>query len=203
MLKIGALIYPGFELLDLFGPMEMFGTMPEEFQLQLVAAEAGPVKSSGQLTAHADLALKDGHEFDVLFLPGGIGTRELIRDQEMLDWITKAGDAADHVLTVCTGSGIIAKAGLLDGHRATTNKMAFGWVEKMGPEVQWVKQARWVVDGKFRTSSGVSAGMDMALDFIADLHGREKAEEVAMWAEYEWHQDAARDPFAKLHGLVE
>lgn len=202
MLKIGALIYPDFELLDLFGPMEMFGTMPDEFQLQLVAAEAGPVKSSGQLMAHADLSVKDGHEFDVLFLPGGIGTREMIRDQEMLDWIRKAGDAADHVLTVCTGSGIIAKAGLLDGHRATTNKMAFGWVEKMGPEVQWVKQARWVVDGKFRTSSGVSAGMDMALDFVADLHGRDRAEEVAMWAEYEWHQDASRDPFAKLHGLV-
>jgi transcriptional regulator GlxA family with amidase domain len=105
-------------------------------------------------------------------------------------------------MTVCTGTSLLARTGLLDGRRATTNKLAFEWVKSQGPNVNWVKQARWVVDGKFVTSSGVSAGMDMALDVISRLHDEDTAQFVANVTEYEWHRDADWDPFAKLAGLV-
>lgn len=103
---------------------------------------------------------------------------------------------------MCTGSALLARAGLLDGVRATTNKIAFEWVAAQGPDVIWKKQARWVEDGKFFTSSGVSAGIDMSLALIQKLLGEKSAEQIAIWAEYEWHRDATWEPFAKVHGLV-
>jgi transcriptional regulator GlxA family with amidase domain len=103
-------------------------------------------------------------------------------------------------MSVCTGSALLARAGLLDGIRATSNKRAFDWVVSQGPAVKWIGQARWVEDGKFATSSGVSAGIDMALAIIARVLGTETAEKDAIGMEYEWHRDAAWDPFAKIWG---
>src|SRR6185436_21194152 len=102
----------------------------------------------------------------------------------------------------CSGTALLARTGLLDGHRATTNKMFFDSIAVEGPKVEWVKEARWVEDGKFATSSGVSAGMDMALAVIARLWGEPLAERLALATEYEWHSDAGWDPFARAHGLV-
>jgi transcriptional regulator GlxA family with amidase domain len=93
-------------------------------------------------------------------------------------------------------------AGLLDGRRATSNKRAFDWVVEQGPRVQWIRQARWVEDDRFVTSSGVSAGIDMTLAVIAKLTSLDTAEQIAVRMEYEWHRDSSRDPFAKVHGLV-
>jgi transcriptional regulator GlxA family with amidase domain len=92
--------------------------------------------------------------------------------------------------------------GLLDGKKATTNKQDFNDTVHLGPNVNWVKKARWVEDGKFFTSSGVSAGMDMALAAAASLFGRERADEMAEGCEYTWHSDPDWDPFAKSAGLV-
>ena len=92
---------------------------------------------------------------------------------------------------------MLAKAGLLDGKRATTNKLAFDWVASQGPKVDWQRKARWVEDGKFITSSGVSAGTDMALALIARLCGIDQAREAAHWAEYVWNEDSRDDPFAR------
>jgi len=96
----------------------------------------------------------------------------------------------------------LGMTGVLDGHKATTNKMDFTKTVHLAPNVTWVKKARWVEDGKFFTSSGVSAGMDMALAAMAHLFGIELADNLALGCEYEWHKDATRDPFAKLAGLV-
>jgi transcriptional regulator GlxA family with amidase domain len=106
------------------------------------------------------------------------------------------------VASVCTGSLLLAKAGLLEGRRATTNKRAFKLVAGLAPEVSWVAEARWVEDGPFFTSSGVSAGMDMALGLIAHLLGREASIAAANRAEYVWHEDKRWDPFAKLNHLT-
>ena len=91
---------------------------------------------------------------------------------------------------------MLAKTGLLNGRRATSNKRAMDWVVSVNPAVNWVHRARWVVDGKFYTSSGVSAGIDMALGFLADRFGQEAAEEAALGAEYLWNRDRDNDPFA-------
>ena len=123
-------------------------------------------------------------------------------EQRMIDWIDAQCDKSDYVATICTGSLLLAATGRLDGRRATTNKKVYSdWTPRFD-KVEWVPQARWVEDGKYLTSSGVSAGMDMALALIAKVYGEEAAEEAAMGSEYEWHKDADWDPFASVHGLV-
>jgi transcriptional regulator GlxA family with amidase domain len=182
--------------------MEMFGHLPDDFDLTLVAQDRGAVRSAQKLAAVAEASTGDDTRYDILFVPGGPGTRVVLKDGDLLDWIARTAQQAEYVLSVCTGSALLAKAGVLDGVRATTNKAAFDWVVSQGPDVDWQRQARWVQDGRFFTSSGVSAGMDMTLAVIEHLHGSEQAEDVALVCEYEWHRDAARDPFAQAHGLV-
>ncbi len=202
MREIAALIFPGFELLDVFGPMQMFGLLDEEFSLHLVAEQAGPVISNQGLSACATRACGAYRDADILFDPGGAGTRREVGNVKLLDWIAGMAGRTEFTLSVCTGSALLAKAGVLDGVRATTNKAAFAWAVQQGPEVRWQRRARWVEDGAFFTSSGVSAGMDMALGAIAAMHGTGSAEKVAMWCEYSWHRDRHTDPFAAIHGLI-
>jgi transcriptional regulator GlxA family with amidase domain len=93
---------------------------------------------------------------------------------------------------------LLAAAGILDGRRATTNKAFYTQIVNAGPKVNWVKEARWVDDGNIVTSSGVSAGIDMALHVIARLYGDESAEKIAQLTEYQWHRNADVDPFAQF-----
>jgi transcriptional regulator GlxA family with amidase domain len=199
---LGVVLFEGFETLDVFGPVEMLGHLDKTLSLITVAEQAGPVASFQGPRAYADYSLDDCPALDLLILPGGQGTRTGVENDSLIDWIRARAEVAELVMTVCTGTSLLARTGLLDGRRATTNKLAFEWVKSQGPNVRWVKQARWVVDGKFVTSSGVSAGMDMALDVISRLHDEDTAQFVADVTEYEWHRDADWDPFAKLAGLV-
>ncbi|MFZ0889888.1 MAG: DJ-1/PfpI family protein [Candidatus Binataceae bacterium] len=199
---VGAILFPGFELLDVFGPLEAYGMAAGQFRVTLVAENAGPVPSAQGPSALAEYGFGDCPHLDLILVPGGIGTREGVRDARLLGWLGERAEEAEIVTSVCTGAALLAKAGVLDGIRATTNKLVFKWVEEQGPAVKWERQARWVEDGKFMTSSGVSAGIDMALAVIARLVGSQVAETAATFMEYEWHRDAAWDPFAKIHGLV-
>src|SRR5213083_674285 len=178
---LGVVLFPGFELLDVFGPLEAFGGLGGLFNVVTVAERAGPVASAQRVRAVADHGLADCPHLDLL---------------------ARRAAEAEIVTSVCTGAALLARAGLLDGRRATTNKAFFQWVADQGPRVTWVKVARWVDDGKFVTSSGVSAGIDMALHVIARTHGREVSENVARAMEYDWHTDADWDPFAKVWGLA-
>jgi putative intracellular protease/amidase len=109
----------------------------------------------------ADYSLADCPRIDVMLVPGGIGTRREVQTALLLDWLRQRAAQAEIVSSVCTGAALLARAGLLDGRRATSNKLSFKWVTEQGPAVEWIlRQARWVEDGKFATSSGVSAGID-------------------------------------------
>lgn len=134
----------------------------------------------------------------------GQGDSALIEaeDPVLMQWIKDASENAERVMAVCTGTVLLGMTGALDGRKATTNKLDFTATVSLAPNVEWVKEARWVEDGKFFTSSGVSAGIDMALAAIANLYGIDKAEETAEGCEYIWNKDAERDPFAKLAGLI-
>jgi putative intracellular protease/amidase len=198
-LKVGAVLFPGFELLDVFGPLEL---LPWGKEIVMLAECPGAVPSAQGPQAVAEAALADAGALDVLLVPGGMGTRREASNQPFLDELRRQAEAARFVATVCTGSALLARTGLLDGRRATTNKRAFAWVSSQGPAVQWVARARWVEDGKFFTSAGVSAGMDMALGLVARLLGREASIGIAQAAEYEWHEDPHWDPFAQLNGLL-
>ena len=130
-----------------------------------------------------------------------MGTRTLVSDNAFLQMLAARVREAKWCLSVCTGSALLAAAGCLDGHSATSNKKAFGWASSFGSGVDWKAAARWVADGKFYTSSGVAAGMDMALGFIADQYGENLAQQIANDTEYARQTDAEQDDFAALHGL--
>lgn len=200
--RLGVVLFPDFELLDVFGPVEMFGNLTGLVDPVMVAEEAGPVVSAQKVSVVADHGFADCPKLDYILVPGGIGTRTAIDNPEMMSFLKKRVGEAELAMTVCTGTALFAKAGLLDGRRATTNKMVFQWVADQGPKVEWIKQARWVEDGKFATSSGVSAGIDMALAVIERLYGKETSKALEVGTEYDRHTDASWDPFAKVHGLV-
>lgn len=199
---IGVVLFEDFELLDVFGPLEMFGNYPENFKIVMVAEKPGFVSSAQGPQSKVEQVFSDDIQYDILLVPGGQGTRAEVNNPVLLDWLVAQARGAEYVTSVCTGSAILAKTGLLDGLRATGNKMNFSFVMSQGPRVDWVKEARWVEQDKFFTSSGVSAGMDMSLGLIEKILGKEAAKQSAIWAEYDWHEDASWDPFAKIHGLV-
>lgn len=132
---------------------------------------------------------------DVLIVPGGMGTRNDMTAE--IDFIRRMYPSLKAVLTVCTGSTICARAGILDGRRATTNKRNWEWATSTGSHVKWIGEARWVVDGNITTASGVAAGMDATYAFISANYGEEIAQELANNAEYVRWTDADYDPFAK------
>ena len=194
--KVGAVLFPGFELLDLYGPLEMLGLLGDQISITLFAEIPGAIKSSVGVKGYAEASLKEASALDLLLIPGGIGTRALVLENRFIDLLREKAREAHLVATVCTGSALLAKTGLLDGHRATSNKIAFDWVREQGPSVHWVREARWVEDGKFFTSSGISAGIDMTLGLISHLYSRETALEVARRAEYLWNEDRNNAPFS-------
>jgi transcriptional regulator GlxA family with amidase domain len=199
---VGALLFPEFELLDVFGPLEMFGVLPEHFEIVLLAEGSEPVPSAQGPRAAIDRTLAAPGGIDVLLVPGGRGTRREADNAALLAFLQSLSPALEHLAAICTGSGLLAAAGLLDGRKATSNKQSFGWASGRGPQTEWVPEARWVRDGNIWTSGGVAAGMDMALALIAELVDERTALAVADGTEYEWHRDAGWDPFAKRAGLV-
>ncbi len=200
--SVAVVLFDGFELLDVFGPLEMFGVLPEQFAISLIGPTPGPVRSAQGPEVVAQYAYQGAPRAQVVLVPGGIGTRRLVRDPEFFGWLGRWASNAEYVTSVCTGSGVLAAAGLLDGYRATSNKREFAWACEQGPAVQWVPEARWLQDRDRWTSSGVAAGMDMALALIAHLHRDRVAAAVADGVEYEWHQDSNWDPFAAKNGLT-
>lgn len=199
MRNFNVILFNEFETLDVFGPVEVIGTMEDIYHQEYYSLEGGLVtsKHNAQVMTRPFSEMEDTF---VLFIPGG-GTSYLTQNPEYIRQLASMVEKAQYVLTVCTGSGLLAKTGLLDGRRATTNKMLFTWTTGFGPDVNWVKHARWVKDGRFYTSSGVSAGIDMTLDFIRDLHGFEAAQYVADYIEYVWISDCNHDPFAAIYEL--
>lgn len=193
--RVAALAFDRFELLDLFGPLEFFGMDKAAFEILIVGATDAPIQSAQGPRIVADAVFDAIDGCDILLVPGGSGTRSGVDDPTLIDTIARLASKAEIVASVCTGAALLAKAGLLSGRAATTNKNAFDWVATQGPEVDWRRRARWVEDGRFVTSSGVSAGMDMTLAVIARLLGDQAAADAARWAEYVPNLDPANDPF--------
>jgi putative intracellular protease/amidase len=209
-LTLGVILYPGFELLDVFGPLEMFNSVGRAALIShMVAERAGPV-SAGTVAdgpvgprVLADYGFDDAPELDLLLIPGGVGTFPELANPKMLEFLRARSRRARITASVCTGSALLAKAGILDGLRATSNKQVFALATRQSGNVEWVEAARWVDAGAVVTSAGVSAGMDMALAIIARLFGNDAAETIAVATEYTWHRDADVDPFvAHLNQLA-
>ncbi len=133
-----------------------------------------------------DRSFADAGAIDVLIVPGGQGTRPLVSDQAVLDWIRARADEAELVLSVCTGALLLAKCGLLDGLAATTHHLSLGLLEELAPRTVVRADERWVDNGRVITSAGVAAGIDMSFHVVKRLLGSEAAETTARYIEYPW-----------------
>lgn len=187
--------------------------------LRLVAANLSPVSCGPIAPDTTGLAfagpqtLQPSHTFttcpalDVLLVPGGPGaltptpSGQAADTDAALDFIRMRFDSLKYLITVCTGAGIAAQAGVLDGKMATANKRRWHQVVALGPRTHWVANARWVVDGKLWTTSGVSAGIDGVVAWIARVFGDTVADQVCLGMEYVRRMDSADDPFAGINGV--
>ena len=198
--RFAAILFEGFETLDVFGPIEIFGMLPEKYAVEFYSMRGGLVRSTQNVRADTLPIGGLAGEY-LLFLPGGMGIAFMKQYAESGVGKPLIGPAFSFSQDILPAVGetplrLLARAGLLKGLAATTNKRAFEWASSNDTEVRWQRRARWVRDGKFYTSSGVSAGMDMALGFIADTEGRAVAEDIARRIEYLWNDNPTDDPFA-------
>lgn len=197
--NVGIFIFHNVEVLDFAGPYEVFsrartvaGTesrLTEDnapFNVFTVAQSQEGLKAVGGLSVSPDYAFDNAPAIEVLLIPGGMGTSPLIDDQLVIDWIAHTAASANLVTSVCTGSLLLAKAGLLDGHRATTHWGALDLLGTLGKNITVERESRYV-DDIVVTSAGVSAGIDMSFHVVEKLCGKEIADETAHYIDYPRH----------------
>jgi transcriptional regulator GlxA family with amidase domain len=194
--KVGILIFDGVAALDVAGPLEVLSRARLEpgvesrrsdeqalFDVFTVARTREPVTATGGLVLVPRHSFADAPHVDLLLVPGGFGTRPMLQDPDVVEWIRATAAKARLTASVCTGALLLARAGLLDGRRATTHWGSFGLLASLGKDITVDRQARFVDDGVL-TSAGVASGMDLALHVVETLFGREVADETARYIEY-------------------
>lgn len=201
-IQVGILIFDEVEVLDFCGPFEVFSItrMDEEkrleesspFEVFLIAEKEGPVTTSGGMRVTPDGTLEQCPPLEILVVPGGLGTRREMNNSRLLDWIGTRAKQVKTVASVCTGSLLLGRAGLLDGRRATTHWGTLDLLEKLFPGTIVERELRFVEDGNVITSAGVSAGIDMALAVVAKYLGEEIARATARRMEYPFPESGAR-----------
>lgn len=199
MREVVTILFNQFETLDVFGPIEVLGRLDNHFHPEFYSQFGGAITSSQNVSVNTKPFSEINLEKYILFIPGGVGTRDLVKDFIFINKLKSLSIKAEYILTVCTGSILLSKTGLLDNKNATSNKRVFLWTKIESPNVNWIKKARWVKDGNIYTSSGVSAGIDMTLGFIADQLGYEIAKQQSIEIEYDWKEDSNWDPFSEIY----
>jgi transcriptional regulator GlxA family with amidase domain len=184
---IGILLFDHVEELDFVGPFEVFAGMRQATgsgQVVLIAEQEGPVTCANGMRVLPDHGFDDAPALDVLLVPGGQGTRREVSNPRLIAWIRKAGEAATWVTSVCTGALLLHEAGFARGKRVTTY---WGFVEQLRArgDVEVLDGPRFVRDGQLVTSAGVSAGIDMALWLVGQLHSPGLARKVQRGIQYE------------------
>jgi putative intracellular protease/amidase len=181
-LRVVIPIFPEFTALDAIGPYEVLRMLPGA-EVTFTGASRGVVRTdSGAVGLHADAALDEVDSADILLVPGGWGTRALTRDEDMLSWVRAIHETTRWTTSVCTGSLVLAAAGLLDGSDATTHWAAVETLEKLGARYT---AERVVQRGKIITAAGVSSGIDMALTLAAQIADDDTAKAVQLAVEYD------------------
>ena len=189
--NVGILIFEDVEVLDFCGPFEVFSVagrqiVPGAFNVFTIAKTPDAVVARNGLSVNPKTTLAEAPAIDLLLIPGGIGTRPLVHDAELLKWIQDRAQSAERVLSVCTGALLLGKAGLLDGLSATTHHGAFDLLREMAPRTTVLDDRRVVDNGRVITSAGIAAGIDMSLHVVAKLLGVETAQATARYMEYPW-----------------
>lgn len=183
---VAILIFEDVELLDFAGPYEVFSSSGNPMEVFTVAETTTPLRCHNGLIVQADYDLQNCPAFDILLVPGGQGTRSAINRPELIDWITQHSQQAELTTSVCTGSFLLASAGLLNDKKATTHWGSIQRLRDQFPTVDVQENTRWVEVGNIITSAGVSAGIDMALHIVRRLYGVEAAAQTARNMEYDY-----------------
>ena len=194
-LNVGIFIYENAEVLDFSGPFEVFSTanrlsaLDEVFNVFLVAEEVRPVNARGGYSVNPHYCFKDHPKIDVLVVVGGVHIEELGKPS-VINWISTVSKSATIVASVCTGAFLIAQAGLLVNLKVTTHWEDIKDLQESYPDLTVIDNQRWVDEGKFVTSGGISAGIDMSLHLVSKLTGTKLAAKTAKQMEYEWHKNS-------------
>jgi cyclohexyl-isocyanide hydratase len=178
---IGMVLFPNLTQLDLTGPYEVFSRLPG-VRLLLLADSLTPVRSENGLAVLPDTSFADAPTLDVICVPGGRGVQAAMQDEKFLRFLQEHGNQARYVTSVCTGSLLLAAAGLLDGYRATTHWLSLDLLALFGVEML---EERVVIDRNRITGGGVTAGIDFALVIAAELFGEGVAREIQLMMEYD------------------
>jgi transcriptional regulator GlxA family with amidase domain len=200
--RAGILVFPDVEVLDFAGPFEVLSVTrldearrreePSPFEVLLVADSAEAVTATGGLRVLPNHDLDGCPPLDVLIVPGGWGTRREVDNERLIGWVRARAARAELTASVCTGSFLLARAGLLDGKRATTHFASLERMRQAFPNVQ-VKDALQVVEeGNVLTSAGIAAGIDLALKVVARFHGEKVARATARHMEYPYPESDLR-----------
>lgn len=190
--SVAVLLFPGVELLDFAGPFEVFSAARASIEsgerlmeVFTVAESREPIRCNNPMTVIPDYALNDCPHVDVLVVPGGQGTRTAVDRPELIEWIRARAHDGELTTSVCTGSFLLAKAGVLCGKPTTTHWASVDRMRADYPGLEVQDGARWVDAGEVISSAGVSAGIDMALHVIARLYGPSAADATARWIQYD------------------
>jgi transcriptional regulator GlxA family with amidase domain len=181
-MQTAILVYDGMTVLDAIGPYDVLRSVPG-WEVRFVGRERGEVRDEpGTLGITADHSLDEVDEADIVLVPGGAGSRPLMKDEEVLTWLRAIDGTTKWTTSVCTGSLVLGAAGLLEGRRATGHWL---FLEALGAFGADPVGGRWVEDGKVITAAGVSAGIDMALHLVGREVGPEIAQSVQLGIEYD------------------
>ncbi len=186
-LEVGVVLFDDAEELDWAGPWEVLTGLRVvgEANVFTVAERDQPIRCAKGLRVLPDRTFDEVDRLDVLLIPGGQGSRVELKNPAMLDWVRRVADGCQWVTSVCTGAAILAAAGLLEGRRATTH---WGYIETLReqhPEIEVLERVRYVRDGHVVTAAGVSAGIDMSLWLVGQIHSPEVARRVQHYIEYD------------------
>lgn len=181
--NVGILLFDGVQIIDFAAPYEVFGQAG--FGVATVSEDGKPVTTAMGLKVTPDHAFADAPPFDVLLVPGG-DVDDAAGSEVVKRFVRERSGAADQVLSVCTGSHILAASGLLDGLQATTFHRAIDGLARDYPKVKVIRGVRWADNGKIVTSAGLSSGIDAALHIVAKLRGVDAARSTALHLEYDW-----------------
>jgi transcriptional regulator GlxA family with amidase domain len=199
---VGILVFPEVEVLDFCGPFEVFSVtrLDEDrrreesspYDVVLVAEEKEPIVATGGLKVIPDHTLDDCPPLDILVVPGGWGTRREMNNDRLITWLTERARQTTMLTSVCTGSLLLGKSGLLDSKRATTHWLVLEEMRKLFPAVNVIDDEHVVDEGNVITSAGISAGIDMALRVVARHHGEAAARATSRFMEYPFPEDNRR-----------
>lgn len=186
--NLAILLFDNAEVLDFCGPYEVFSVASNQsdvpaFNVYTVARKS-PITARNGLSVNPDYPLESCPQSNILLVPGGVGTRREMDNESLIDWIGQTATNAELVLSVCTGALLLGKAGLLDGLETTTHHVAYDLLREIVPTCTVHEDRRFVDNGKFITSAGIAAGIDMSLHVVERLLGAHVASATARHMEY-------------------